>query len=54
MAAAATEVATTGLVNTRRRRSVGKRRIVAETLALGSSVSIVARRHDVNANQLFK
>jgi len=31
-----------------------KRRIVAETLELGSSVSIVARRHDVNANQLFK
>jgi transposase len=31
-----------------------KRRIVAETLEPGSSVSIVARRHDVNANQLFK
>ena len=31
-----------------------KRRIVAETLAPGASVSIVARRHDVNANQLFK
>jgi transposase len=28
--------------------------MVAETLAPGSSVSIVARRHDVNANQLFK
>jgi transposase len=28
--------------------------IVAETLEPGSSVSIVARRHDVNANQLFK
>jgi transposase len=27
--------------------------IVAETLEPGSSVSIVARRHDVNANQLF-
>jgi transposase len=27
---------------------------VAETLEPGSSVSIVARRHDVNANQLFK
>jgi transposase len=31
-----------------------KRRIVAETLEPGASVSIVARRHDVNANQLFK
>jgi transposase len=31
-----------------------KRRIVAETLEPGSSVSIVARRHDVNANQVFK
>jgi transposase len=29
-------------------------RIVAETLEPGSSVSIVARRYDVNANQLFK
>jgi transposase len=31
-----------------------KRRIVAETLVPGASVSIVARRHDVNANQVFK
>ncbi|MFC3228315.1 transposase [Marinibaculum pumilum] len=31
-----------------------KRRIVEETLLPGASVSIVARRHDVNANQLFK
>ena len=31
-----------------------KRQLVAETLERGSSVSIVARRHDVNANQLFK
>ena len=31
-----------------------KRRIVAETLEPGSSVSVVARRHDVNANQVFK
>jgi transposase len=31
-----------------------KRQIVAETQEPGSSVSIVARRHDVNANQLFK
>jgi transposase len=50
-------------MDTKRRRGVGKRRqwpevlkrrIVAETLEPGSSVSIVARRHDVNANQLFK
>jgi transposase len=33
---------------------VEKRRVVAETLEPGSSVSIVARRHDVNANQVFK
>jgi transposase len=30
-----------------------KRRIVEETLVAGASVSIVARRHDVNANQVF-
>jgi transposase len=40
----------------RRRRtwsSEEKRRIVAETEAPGSSVSVVARRHDLNANLLF-
>jgi hypothetical protein len=31
-----------------------KRRIVAETLEPSAAVSIVARRHDVNANQVFK
>jgi transposase len=31
-----------------------KRRIVDETRAPGSSASVVARRHDVNANLLFK
>ena len=31
-----------------------KRRIVAETLEPGASVSVVARRHDINANQVFK
>ncbi len=30
-----------------------KRRIVAETLEPGASVSTVARRHDLNANMLF-
>jgi transposase len=43
--------------NARRRRRLWsdeeKRRIVAETLEPGASVSIVARRHDLNANMLF-
>ena len=30
-----------------------KRQIVAETLEPGASVSVVARRHDVNANLVF-
>ena len=30
-----------------------KQRIVAETLSPGASVSVVARRHDINANLLF-
>src|SRR5215467_11374773 len=39
---------------TRRRRTIEeKRRIVEETLLPGASVSRVARRHDVNANQVF-
>ena len=40
----------------RRRRwpSALKQQIVAETRVPGASVSVVARRHDVNANQLFK
>jgi|ERR1700685_1462967 len=63
MAAIATEVSTTALVDTKRRldrpkrrrwSEAAKRQIVAETLEAGSSVSIVARRHDVNANQVFK
>jgi transposase len=40
----------------RRRRHwtrIEKRRLVAETLAPGASVSLVARRHDLNANLLF-
>jgi transposase len=36
-----------------RRTDEEKRRIVEETLAAGASVSVVARRHDVNANQVF-
>ena len=40
--------------NARRRWSEEeKRRIVAEAEAPGASVSVVARRHDVNANLLF-
>jgi transposase len=31
-----------------------RRRIVEETLQRGASVSVVARAHDVNANQVFK
>lgn len=37
----------------RRRSAEEKRRIVEETLSPGASVSVVARRHDVNANQVF-
>ena len=39
----------------RRRRwsADDKRRIVAETFEPGASVSVVARRHDLNANMLF-
>ena len=58
------QVSTKSLVDTKRKSLlVGrrrewpealKRRMVAETLEPGASVSIVARRHDVNTNQLFK
>ena len=63
MAETATEVSTIGLADTTRRARRPKRRqwteafkrqVVAETLEPGASVSIVAGRHDVNANQLFK
>ena len=62
MAATANEVSTNGLVDTKQSRPARrrdwpeelKRQMVAETLEAGSSVSLVARRHDVNANQLFK
>ena len=62
MAAASNEVSTNGLVDTKRSRSLAKRRswpaalkrqIVTETEEPGASVSVVARRHDVNANQVF-
>jgi len=63
MADQADQVSTTGLVDTKQQPSPTKRRqysealkrrMVAETQAPGASVSIVARRHDVNSNQLFR
>jgi transposase len=59
MAETANGVSTNGVVDTNRggRRiwsEALKRQMVAETLEPGASVSIVARRHDVNTNQLFK
>jgi len=57
------EVSTCGLVDTKQACVPGRRRhwpvalkrqIVAETFAPGASASVVARRHDVNANQLFR
>jgi transposase len=57
------EVSTWGLVDTKQACKRGRRRhwpvalkrqIVAETLAAGASASVVARRHDVNTNQLFR
>jgi transposase len=43
-----------GMARTRRHFGIAlKRQIVNETLA-GESVSRVARRHDINANQLFR
>jgi transposase len=42
-------------VATRRQYSEAlKRQMVAETQVPGASVSIVARRHDVNSNHLFR
>src|SRR5262249_12071404 len=62
MADQAEQVSTSSLADTKqagatKRRQYSdalKRQMVAETLEPGASVSIVARRHDVNANQLFK
>src|SRR3984885_7203628 len=47
-------VETASQVKKRQKRSVEeKRRIVEETLTAGASVACVARRHAVNANQVF-
>jgi transposase len=63
MSEASHEVSTNGLVDIKRHPRLARRRswpealkrqIVAETQKPGSSVSVVARRHDVNANQLFQ
>ena len=57
------QVSTNGLVDTKQQPGAAKRRqysealkrqMVAETQAPGASVSVVARRHDVNSNQLFR
>jgi len=57
MSVGAADGVTGGEVGRRRRRrswsEAEKRRIVAESCAPGASVSLVARRHDVNANQVF-
>src|ERR1700746_914479 len=62
MADQAEQVSTSSLVDTKqagatKRRQYSealKRQMVAEAQASGASVSIVARRHDVNSNQLFR
>jgi transposase len=63
MADQAEQVSTSGLVDAKQQPGVTKRRqysealkrqMVAETQAPGALVSIVARRHDVNSNQLFR
>src|SRR5215469_8567045 len=65
MAEQAEQVSTISLVDTKlivdtkrpKRRQYSealKRQMVAETQAPGASVSVVARRHDVNSNQLFR
>jgi transposase len=52
----ASRLADTKQAGARRRRwpDALKRELVAAAMAPGASVSIIARRHDVNANQLFK
>jgi transposase-like protein len=47
------EISVTG-PRTRKRRSIQEKlHIVRETLQPGASVAVIARRHGVNANQLF-
>ena len=56
MGVSTSSVMGTSLVERRRHRSWPddlKREIVAASLEPGSSVSLVARRYDVNANQVF-
>ena len=43
-----------GAPKRRQYSEASKRQMVAETQLPGASVSIVARRHDVNSNQLFR
>jgi transposase len=63
MTARVEQASTSDLVDTRQEPGAPKRRqyseaskrqMVAETQLPGASVSIVARRHDVNSNQLFR
>ena len=63
MAEKSEQVSTSGLVDTKQQPGATKRRqysealkrqMVSETQVPGASVSIVARRHDVNSNQLFR
>jgi transposase len=63
MADQAEQVSASDLVDTKQQLGPTKRRqysealkrqMVAETQLPGASVSIVARRHDVNSNQLFR
>lgn len=52
----ASRLADTKQAGVKRRRwpDALKRELVAAAMAPGASVSVIARRHDVNANQLFK